>query len=115
MNIFMVAVAQGIGQESIWRYLNRQVFLGDDHFVQQMQQKVKGLSEDFNIPKTHRRPTALPLEKITKAHANRNEAIMAMYATDEYSYLQIAAPLYRTRTDQCLMPASVYGVSTSMI
>jgi len=84
-------VAQGIGQESIWRYLNRQVFLGDDHFVQQMQQKTKVLSEDLNIPKAQRRPPAPPLEKLAQAHANRNEAIVAMYTTGEYSYSQIAA------------------------
>jgi len=84
-------VAQGIGQESIWRYLNRQVFLGDDHFVQQMQQKTKALSEDLNIPKAQRRPPEPPLEKLAQAHANRNEAIVAMYTTGEYSYSQIAA------------------------
>ncbi len=84
-------VAQGVGQESIWRFLNRQVFLGDDHFVQQMQQKIKALPEDINIPKAHRRPPAPPLEKIVQAHASRNEAIVAMYATGEYSYSQIAA------------------------
>lgn len=67
------------------------MFLGDDHFVQQMQQKAKGLAEDFNIPKIQRRPPALPLEKIAKAHANRNESIVAIYATGEYSYPQIAA------------------------
>ena len=84
-------VVQGIGQESIWRYLNRQVFLGDDHFVQQMQQKTIALSEDLNIPKAQRRPPAPPLEKLATAHASRNEAIVAMYATGEYSYSQIAA------------------------
>lgn len=84
-------VSQGIGQESIWRHLNRQVFLGDDHFVQQMQQKIKGLSEDFNIPKAQRRPPAPSLKEIAKAHVNRNEAIVAMYATGEYSYPEIAA------------------------
>ena len=88
---YLQFVAQGIGQESIWRHLIRQVFLGDDDFVQQMQQKVKVLPEDLNIPKVQRRPPALPLEKLAKANANRNEAIVAMYVTGEYSYSQIAA------------------------
>ena len=56
-----------------------------------MQQKIKALSEDLNIPKAQRRPPALPLRKIAQAHANRNEAIVAMYTTGEYSYSQIAA------------------------
>ncbi len=84
-------VAQGIGQESIWRLLNRQVFLGDDRFVQQMQQKAKALPEDFNIPKAQRRPPAPSLKKLAEVHACRNAAIVAMYATGEYSYSQIAA------------------------
>ncbi len=84
-------VAQGIGHESIWRHLNRQVFLGDDHFVQQMQQKTKVLSENLNIPNAQRRPPAPPLEKIVQVHADHNDAIVAMYTTGEYSCSQIAA------------------------
>ncbi|MDR4518863.1 MAG: hypothetical protein MRK00_15950 [Nitrosomonas sp.] len=72
--------AQGIAQESIWRHLNRQVFPGDDQFVQKMQKKINGLSEDKNRPKAQRCPPAPNLK-----------AIAAMYATGEYSYLQIAA------------------------
>jgi hypothetical protein len=52
-----------IGQESIWRYLNRQVFLGDDYYVQQMQHKAKRLAEEFNIPKTQRHSPALSLKR----------------------------------------------------
>ena len=84
-------VASDLNIDVIWRLLNRQVFLGDDHFVQQMQQKIKALSEDLNIPKAQRRSPAPPLKKIAQAHAGRNEAIVAMYATGEYSYSQIAA------------------------
>jgi putative transposase len=84
-------VEQGLGKEPIWRHLNRQVFLGDDDFVQRMQQKAKVFSEDFNIPKAQRRPPALPMEKIAKAHATRNEAIITMHKTGAYSYSQIAA------------------------
>jgi hypothetical protein len=67
------------------------VFLDGDHFVQQMQQKAKGLSEDFNIPKTQRRQPGLALEeKHRSLLIIHNEDIVAMYATDEYSYSQIA-------------------------
>ncbi|MCP5246781.1 MAG: transposase [Burkholderiales bacterium] len=83
-------VVQGIALESIWRHLNRQVFLGDDQFVEKMQQKVKELSEDVNIPKAQRRPPAPSLENIAQSYASRNAAIVAMHATGEYSYSQIA-------------------------
>ena len=87
---YMQFVAEGIGQESIWNHLNRQVFLGDDHFVTRMQDKIKGLSQDVNIPKAQRRPPAPTLAEIAKTHDTRNYAIVAAYATGEYSYQQIA-------------------------
>lgn len=47
-------VSERGGQISIWNNLNRQVFLGDDRFVVRMQDKIKGLSQDVNIPKVQR-------------------------------------------------------------
>ncbi|MGR8980850.1 MAG: hypothetical protein ACU84H_12280 [Gammaproteobacteria bacterium] len=81
---------QGIDQESIWKHLNRQVFLGDDSFVVRMQQKIKGKSQDITIPKAQRRPPAPPLADIAKSSANRNDAIVSAHATGEYSYQEIA-------------------------
>ena len=83
-------VAQGIGQKSIWNNLNRQVFLGDNNFVLHMQDKIKRLSQDVNIPKAQRRPPAQPLKEIEKTCDSRNHAIVAAYTTGEYSYQQIA-------------------------
>ena len=83
-------VAEGIGQDSIWRDLNRQVFLGDDRFVSRMQEKIKGVSQDVNIPKAQRRPPAPSLKAIAAAHDSRNPAIVAAHATGQYSYQQIA-------------------------
>ena len=88
--IQFVAQGRGNDQVSIWNYLNRQVFLGDDRFVSRIQKKIKGLSQDVNIPKVQRRPPAPPLAEIAKAHETRNHAIMTAYATGEYSYQQIA-------------------------
>lgn len=42
----------------------------------------------------------LPLEEIAKAHTDSNEAIVAMYATGEYSFLQIA--VFLTNISQLL-------------
>ena len=83
-------VAQGIGQESIWNNLNRQVFLGDNNFVLRMQNKIKRLNQDVNIPKAQRRPPAQPLEEIEKTCGSRNHTIVVAYSTGEYSYQQIA-------------------------
>jgi putative transposase len=83
-------IAEGIDRESIWKDLNRQVFLGDDQFVSRMQVTARGLSNDVNIPRVQRRPPAPPLQAIAEAHESRNNAIVAAHATGAYSYQQIA-------------------------
>ncbi len=55
-----------------------------------MLEKVKDLSQDVNIPKAQRRPPAPSLKAIASTHENRNQAIVAAYATGGYSYQQIA-------------------------
>lgn len=83
-------VLEGSGHQSIWKDLNRQIFLGDDQFVRQMQATLGGELLDVNIPKVHRRPPAKPLEEIAADYRDRNEAIVAAYATGEFSYQQLA-------------------------
>lgn len=83
-------VMEGIGRESIWNDLNRQVFLGDDGFVSRMQDKTAAPAQNVNIPKAQRHPPAPSLQAIEKAHDSRDHAIVAAYATGEYSYQQIA-------------------------
>ncbi len=43
-------VAKGIGKESIWRDLNRQIYLGDEVFVERMQAQREGLSKTVGVP-----------------------------------------------------------------
>lgn len=83
-------VADGVDWESIWKDLNRQIFLGDDRFVARMQKKIKQRSQDVNIPKIQRRASAPSLQAIADTHESRNDAIEAAYSTGEYSYQQIA-------------------------
>ena len=86
-------VADGIGGDTIWRHLNRQVFLGDDAFVERMQhakEAVTSATDDVNIPRAQRRPPAPPLSEIAAAHASRDTAMAAAHRTGEYSYQQIA-------------------------
>ncbi len=85
-------VLAGIGQESIWKDLNRQTFLGDDSFVERMQAKLKKKDrDDLNIPKAQRRPPPPRLEEFAKRCDDRNQAIVAAHRTGEYSYQQIGA------------------------
>ena len=86
----MQFVAAGLGRESIWKDLNRQIFLGNDRFVERMQAKQEGLSDAVGVPNVQKRPPATPLDKISSEYDDRNKGILASYATGEYSYQQIA-------------------------
>ncbi|MDQ6958085.1 MAG: helix-turn-helix domain-containing protein, partial [Mariprofundaceae bacterium] len=83
-------VAEGVGGESIWTGINRQIYLGDDEFVARAQGKVEGAENDENIPRVQRLHPASPLAEIAAQYEGRNEAIVACYASGEYSYTEIA-------------------------
>ncbi len=83
-------VMEDTGEQSIWKDLNRQVFLGDHQFVSRMQAKLDNEPLNVNIPKAQRRSPAKPLEEIAADCQDRNKAIAAAYATGEFSYQQLA-------------------------
>jgi len=83
-------VAQGIGADSLWTKLNRQMFLGDDDFVARMQTLHYKGATDTAIPQAQQRPPAPLLEEIARTNPNRDAAIAAAHATGAYSYQQIA-------------------------
>ena len=84
-------VDAGIGGESIWRELNKQVFLGDDHFVEHMQARIGSQSDDVQIPIIQKRKPVPTLERLAAQAADRNEAIVTAHATGAYSYTEIGA------------------------
>lgn len=83
-------VQDGLGFDSIWQHLNRQVFLGDDAFVTRAHKRSSLRSDDINIPRAQRRPPAPSMEVIAAMHPSRDAAMRAAWATGEYSYAQIA-------------------------
>ena len=84
-------VHEGIGSESIWSGLNRQVFLGNDRFVERMQRTLGDEREDVQIPKVQRRAPPPSLEQLSQASESRDVAIVAAYGTGSYSYVEIGA------------------------
>lgn len=83
-------ITEGMGSESIWKDLKGQIYLGDDDFVEQMQEKLRGRARDVNIPRVQQRGAALKLSSIRRQYPNRDEAMRAAYETGVYSYQQIA-------------------------
>ncbi len=83
-------VKQGIKNAPIWRALQQQIYLGDEKFVKQVQRKTEIQGDELSIPRAQRRAPAPSLAKIATKHRNRNNAIVAAYATGAYSYREIA-------------------------
>ena len=82
-------IAEGMGQESIWKDLKGQIYLGDDDFVEQMQSKLGEREEDVNIPRVQQRGPAPTLNSIRRQYKDRDDSIRAAYQTGAYSYQQI--------------------------
>ena len=84
-------VQDGIGGESIWDELSRQIFLGDERFIERMQKLLDDTQNNAQIPKVQRRKPPPSLEQIYQQAGSRDAAIIAAHATGEYSYTQIGA------------------------
>ena len=83
-------VRDGIGAESLWGALNRQIYLGDEGFVARMQQR-GDVGDEVQIPKPQRRAPPPTLPQIRQAAGSRDGAIVTAYGTGEYSYAEIGA------------------------
>lgn len=84
-------VSEGAKQEGIWQSLRQQIYLGDDRFVERMQKQAKVQGDELSVAKVQRRAPAPSLTAIAKRHRERNDAIIAAYATGAYNYREIAA------------------------
>jgi hypothetical protein len=62
----------------------QQVFLGSDAFVEAMQLKVPADRDLREVPQAKRRPVPRALPEYDRAHADRNQAIKAAYASGGY-------------------------------
>ncbi len=83
-------VEQGIVQQRLWSELKRQMYLGDERFVECMQARLDDeQANDVNIPKAQRRGAAPTLKLIETRYGDRSRAIMSAYDTGKYSYQQI--------------------------
>ena len=83
-------VEEGTGQQNLWSELKRQIYLGDERFVERTQARLDvEQANDVNIPKAQRRGAAPTLKLIETRYGDRSRAIVAAYETGEYSYQQI--------------------------
>ena len=83
-------VYDGQRQASVWQGLRQQIYLGNDHFVDQMQARLKDADRLEEIPKTQRRPTPQPLQGYARAHPDKHTAMVAAYRLGGYTMQAVA-------------------------
>ena len=83
-------VAQGVEGGSIWRELNREIYLGDDDFVARMQGSGAATPLVTGVPKVQKCHPTPPIEELLSEVTGRNQGILAVYNSGGYSYQQIA-------------------------
>ena len=82
-------VAQGTGQLSPSDMLRKQMYLGSDKFVEEMQALIDGDKELSEIPSSQRRPAPKPLAEYKNASEDRNTAIISAYKSGGYTLKEI--------------------------
>ena len=82
-------VADGKGQPSPWEFLQKQIYLGTEQFVVNMQAMVDGEKELSEIPSSQRRPTPKSLAEYESLSNDRNTAIIRAYESGGYTLKEI--------------------------
>jgi len=86
-------VREGIGLSPVWSGLKKQVFLGDEQFIDEAIARIETRNESADlreVPRTQRRKKAQPLSWYEDNAPTRNEAIVNAYTSGDYSMKKIA-------------------------
>ena len=86
---YMAFVLDGLRSGSIWTQLNNQIYLGDQKFIDNMQQHIGEKVKDLQIPKIQKRPIAKAIQEYERLSNSRDEAIIKAYASGAYSYQEL--------------------------
>ena len=83
-------VRAGAGQSSIWEDLTQQIYLGDEHFLKEMQKTMDQQADLSEIPRAQRRPPAKSLRYYEENYQDRKRGIVEAYRTGDYTMKDIA-------------------------
>lgn len=86
-------VPEGKGYPSPWAQRERQVFLGLDPYVGDMQRKVPAERDLREVPQARRGALPRPLADCARRYPDRDRAIATAYATGGYSLREIGDSL----------------------
>ena len=84
-------VMAGIGQDSPWSQLKGQIYLGDEQFLEAMQDRLDGRVDSVEVPRTQRRPKAKSLEYYDRNSSSDKDAMRMAYASGGLTLQAIAA------------------------
>jgi len=83
-------IAEGVRGGSVWKHLNRQVYLGDDAFVARIQSSLTRDESLAEIPRVQWKPAGKSLNEYAKEE-NRHVAMALAYLEGGYRMREIAA------------------------
>lgn len=89
INLYIDFVRAGVGLPSVWEQLSGQVFLGSERFLKRMQ-AMSDKAAIGEIPRAQRRPVAKPLDYYQTKYRDAKAAMIAAYATGDYTLQAIA-------------------------
>lgn len=82
-------VIDGITSKSPWCDLKKQIYLGNNKFINEMLKKVDPKMNLIDIPKTQYETDNYTLEKIEQNTSTRNEGIQVAYKSGQFSLKEI--------------------------
>ena len=85
MEAYRRFVSAGKASSSPWDELKRQVYLGDEAFVDRMLARLESDAPLAEIPSTQHRPTPKPLAHYAKVNRDRDASIVEAYRSGGYS------------------------------
>ncbi|MGB9094011.1 MAG: hypothetical protein WCB93_07840 [Gallionella sp.] len=89
IKLYVDFVRAGVGLPSIWDQLSGQVYLGSEAFINGMQHLTDKIAIG-EIPRAQRRPLAKPLSHYQAKYHDPRAAMVAAYATGDYTMQAIA-------------------------
>ncbi len=84
-------VRAGVGLPSLWTELSKQIYLGDQHFVKKMQEKLDKRGDLSEIPRAQYRPKAKTLEQYELEFEDKKRGMVEAYSSGDYTMKEIAA------------------------
>jgi putative transposase len=83
-------VMAGIGQKHPWGQLKGQIYLGDERFLEAMQDRLDEQVDSIEFPRAQKRPKAKSLEYYEGKYGSKKDVMRMAYASGDFTLHAIA-------------------------